>query len=259
MQIVLCINWDTTSYSCNTLCSLTQTYIFTVCILDMLSLCLQGLSPHSVCLCTYMDEKPNESWIIPLECQLICHKYAWVNTARWIMFVGTHDAEKQWACVNRLVRKCTPSRIKGIILRQGPSVQVMSWTALETSHDQRCTFVSLIHICLKGDSCGHSCLRGTWADFRFHQQNNWNTLCTLGLNFSLEPDFNLVQNVLYYFADWQLSPPWIYWNVHERWQPRQWIISLVAVVNFQPIRLWRNQPNFNIYFSQQTKLQYFDS
>lgn len=173
------------------------------------------------------------------------------------MFVGTHDTEKPWACVNRLARKCTLLWIKGIILRHGPSVQVNSWTALETSQDQRCTFASLICICLKGDLRGHSCLTGTWADFRFHEQNNCNTLCTVGFNLSLEPDFHLAQNVLPYFADWQLSPPCIYWNVHERWQPRQWIISLVAVANFQPIRLWRNQPNFNIYFSQQTKLQYF--
>lgn len=147
---------------CNTLCSLTQELTFS---LYAFRTNVQGLFPHSISLCIYMDEKPNESWIIPSECQLICHKYAWANTERWIMFVGTHDTEKPWACVNRLARKCTLLWIKGIILRHGPSVQVKSWTALETSQDQRCTFASLICICLKGDSHGHSCLTGTWADF----------------------------------------------------------------------------------------------
>lgn len=126
-----------------------------------------------------MDEKPNDSWIIPSECQLICLKYAWANTARWIMFVWTHDTEKPRACVNRLARKCTPSWIKGIILGQGRSVQVKSWTSLEASQDQRCTFVWLLCIFMKETH--------VWQE---HEQNNSNTLCTLGfgacLSFSAE-------------------------------------------------------------------------
>lgn len=41
-----------------------------------------------------MDEKPS----IPSERQLICHKYAWANTERWIMFVGTHDTKATSVC-----------------------------------------------------------------------------------------------------------------------------------------------------------------
>lgn len=196
-----------------------------------------------------MDEKPNDSWIIPSECQLICHKYAWANTARWIMFVGTHDTEKPRACVNRLARKCTPSWIKGIILGQGRSVQVKSWTSLEASQDQRCTFAWLLCIFMKETH--------VWQE---HEQiSHFMSRITpiLYAHLVLEPVFHLAQNVLSYFEDWQLSPPWIYWNVHERWQPRQWIISLVAVANFQPIRLWRNQANFNISFFPTNKTTVF--
>lgn len=139
------------------------------------------------------------------------------------MFVGTHDTEKPRACVNRLARKCTPSWIKGIILGQGRSVQVKSWTSLEASQDQRCTFAWLLCIFMKETH--------VWQE---HEQiSHFISRITpiLYAHLVLEPVFHLVQNVLSYFADWQLSPPWIYWNVHERWQPRQWIISLVAVAN----------------------------
>lgn len=106
---------------------------------------------------------------------------------------GHTTQKKPPACVNRLVKKCTPSWIKGITLRQGPSVQVKSWTALGTSQDQRWAFASLIWRLVFDRNMK-----------RFHEQNNCNTLCTLGFNLSLEPDFHLLQHVSSYFADWQL-------------------------------------------------------